>query len=115
MDGLTRAVLAEINAQAKDGYRVIDREDFAAALGGETEGEALEAALLYLEGRGYIEIRYAADGVYCLRSLPKGAAYADPPPLPAPKGKGRRFFWAAFAGGLAGGLLACLLCVLVFG
>lgn len=115
LDKLTAAVLGVVNEETGGSYKVMDAGDFMAVLQGERADEAgLDGALRYLDERGYIDIRYAESGTYCLCSLPKGRTYAETVAAEQGEKRAKSTFWAlffgAFSGGLAGALIAGLLC-----
>ena len=78
LDKLTAAVLDAVNAGTEGSYKVMEAGELLSALEGreKTDEAGLSNALKYLCERGYIDIRYADKGTYCLCSLPKGRTYA---------------------------------------
>ena len=119
LDKLTAAVLEIVNEGSGGAYKVMDADDFLPALKESgKDGAGLESALRYLGERGYIDIRYAVKGTYCLCSLPKGRTYAETAAAERAekktKGKFLAFFFGAFAGGFLGALAAGLLAAFVF-
>lgn len=117
LDARESALLAKINALCGDGFKIAEEGEllsaFPAAQG--VDGAALARLLRGLEEARYIEIKYAEEGVYCIRSLPEGKRY----PLRvreeriecAKKRTGALFASAigAFFGALLGGFLVLLL------
>lgn len=120
LDKLTAAVLDAVNTGTDGAYKVMETADLLSAIAGQakTDEAGLANSLKYLSERGYIDIRYADKGTYCLCSLPKGRTYAET--AAAEKGekkvKGRfwAFFFGAFAGGLLGSLIAGILNAFIF-
>lgn len=107
LDKLTAAVLDAVNAGTDGSYKVMDADDFSAALQG-ADANALDSALKYLAERGYIDIRYSNKGTYCLCSLPKGRTYSETVMQERTEKKTRGRFWAVFFGAFAGGFLGAL-------
>lgn len=115
LDKLTAAVLDAVNAGTEGSYKVMEAGELLSALEGreKTDEAGLSNALKFLCERGYIDIRYADKGTYCLCSLPKGRTYAETyaeeKSVRKEKGKFWAVFFGAFSGGLAGSLIAGLL------
>lgn len=124
MDGTRGAVMNKIKALGPNGrYFIISAEEFLEEFpeGAERSREELQRALSALAAGGYIEIKYSSGDMYCVAAVRN---YSEPDPAPAAPVKtaaadGKRAdtprltaFWAAFAGGVAGGILTALLCLL---
>lgn len=121
LDKLTVAVLGVVNAETDGSYKVMETDDFIAALPAKlkTDATGVGNALRYLSERGYIDIRYSDKGTYCVCSLPKGRTYSESAAADRTRGK-KTFknqmlltFFAALAGAFVGGCLAGLLFLLV--
>ena len=71
LDKLTASVLGIVNAESGGAYKVMETDDFIAALPaeGKTDAAGVANALQYLSERGYIDIRYSDRGTYCVCSL----------------------------------------------
>ena len=108
------AMLLYLNDECKeDGYEIFSDEDFLTlyppALG--VKKEEIERAVRALNEEGYIDVRYAEGGTYCISVLDKGRNY-ESQALCVKFGALRRVspaFWYAFFGGACGGLLAAAL------
>lgn len=78
LDKRTGALLFQINALCKEGgYKIVEERELLSRLGDPQDKESLERTLSYLKERGYIDIRYSEDGVYCLCPLPDGRLYFE--------------------------------------
>ena len=120
LDKLTASVLGIVNAESGGAYKVMETDDFIAALPaeGKTDAAGVANALQYLSERGSIDIRYSDRGTYCVCSLPKGRTYEEGAEVGKRKqagaGRSRLRFLPAFLGGFigafAGGFLAWLVC-----
>lgn len=79
LDKRTGALLFQINALCKEGgYKIIEERELLSRQSGSAEDkECLSRTLSYLKERGYIDIRYAEEGVYCLCPLPDGRLYFE--------------------------------------
>ena len=75
--------------------------------GGE-DGESIKGMLGFLEDRGYLQLRYAQDGEYCVRILPEGRLYFERAAAERREEvrRSRREALVAFLGALAGGILS---------
>ena len=105
------ALLAAVNALCeRDAYRLLDEEELLAQSRVSADRGELSAALSLLQEGRYIDVCYAEDGVYCLRVLPAGRAYAAQSltdGLGAAR-RARRSALMCFMGGLCGALLGAL-------
>lgn len=78
LDKRTGALLFRINALCKEGgYKIVEEKELLSCFPQSEDGESLAHTLSYLKERGYIDIRYAEDGVYCLTPLPDGRLYFE--------------------------------------
>ena len=123
MDKLTKCVLGLVNREAGGAYKVLEAEDFLAALpeGEQSDADGIGSALHYLAERGYVDMKYSDRGTFCVRSLPKGRSYTEEEAAPAAaaaparvRGKGgflafRGAFLGAFLGSGAAVALLTLL------
>lgn len=108
------ALLAAINGICKEGgFKIVEEDDLLSPLLERGEiGELLER----LEAERLIEIRYAEEGVYCLRPLPEGRRYSEAQKesrLALARSR-RETALLSFLGAFAGSALAMLLALLVF-
>ena len=140
LDGCTSALLRAIADGCAPGtYRIFSGEDFLALFSEPPEeGEQfVEKALSRLSEEGYIGVKYAGGGMYCVCSLPparaaldraeqsegepEGTEQAEEAAREAARADRRAFlaaFWGGFAGALAGGLIAAAILLsirLIFG
>ena len=74
LDKLTKFVLDKINAASDGSYKVMDAEDFLSALPARMTADenGVSNAVKYLSERGYVDLKYADNGTYCVCSMPKG-------------------------------------------
>ena len=114
------AMLLYLNDECKEnGYEIFSDDDFLslypAALG--VNKEEIARAVKTLDEEGYIDVRYAEGGNYCLSVLDKGRRYeAEEQPLSVRRNLFRSLspmFWWSFAGGAAGGFLAAAIASLL--
>ena len=81
------------------------------------ECKEIARAVKTLDEEGYIDVRYAEGGNYCLSVLDKGRRYeAEEQPLSVRRNLFRSLspvFWWSFAGGAAGGFLAAVIASLL--
>ncbi|HIR40167.1 MAG TPA: hypothetical protein IAB90_07290 [Candidatus Coproplasma stercoripullorum] len=124
MGTIERAVFDKITAVCKDGgYAIIDGDEFADALpdGERRAAGEIEGALKKLQSGGYIDMKYARGGTYCVAALRSGI-YEEQgrmeelketsPTVIEVKEKLNRFAvgmyaLAALLGGAAGSAIAC--------
>ena len=121
LDKLTSAVLAVVNAETNGAYKVLEGEEILAALPVRLAANptSVSNALRYLAERGYIDMRYAEKGTYCVCSLPKGRTYDET--VGAERYRGEKAFrnqilytfLCALLGGLIGGGIVGLLFLLI--
>lgn len=117
LDNRTGALLFHINALCKEGgYKIIEERELLSCFGKNAQdGEFLRRTLDFLKERGYIDIRYADEGVYCLCPLPDGRLYFENILRERSEASHRRrgaFFLTlagAFIGSFAGALLVWLI------
>lgn len=117
LDKLTKYVLDKINAASDGSYKVMDAEDFLSALPARMTADenGVSNAVKYLSERGYVDLKYADNGTYCVCSMPKGRQYVETARVSdtdASRIK-RSFFAAACAGGLFGALIGGALVALI--
>ena len=79
------------------------------------DGESLKGMLSVLEDGGYLQLRYAEEGEYCVRILPEGRLYFERAAAQKYEEvlRGRRETLHAFFGALIGGILSGGLVALV--
>lgn len=118
LDKRTHLLLSRIVLLCADGsYRVVEEKDLLSCFPErvKTDGEGLFHMLRYLREHGYIDVKYAEEGVYCLSPLPEGRMYDERMRRERSEGVKRRAFLfvctllGAFAGAFAGAGLAVLL------
>ena len=112
LDEKTGALLAAINERCGEGYKIIEErelEERLAPRGGADRGE-IRAMLSFVEAERFIEIRYAEDGLYCVRPLAEGKKYFEQERLRERNFRVRRRdeFLLSFSGALLGGFLGAL-------
>lgn len=122
LDERGSALLEKINGICcGSGFKIFEEEDLLSSFSGGLQQEELKSLLCDLEEKRYIEIRYAEDGVYCLRPLPEGKLYFEALRRQRREGVRRRtdaFFLSAlggFLGSLAGAFLVWLIFFLAGG
>ena len=119
LDGRTSALLEKINGLCGEGgFKIAEEGDLLSCFPpSDGAGKAdLKRMLADLEERRYIEVKYAEEGVYCLRPLPEGKLYFEN--LRREQREGARRRTSAFAvsvlGGMLGSFLGALLALAVF-
>ncbi len=114
MEEDARELLAAVNALCSgDDWRIADEAELAKYL--HCDCADIAAALVRLEARRLIGLRYAEGGVYCLRALPAGREYAAraAEEARASRLRARSALRAAFAGGFAGAFFGAVMALLV--
>lgn len=118
LDKRTAALLQTINLSCGEGrYRIFTEEDFLSQMpnfsdkGAGKEQSEIAARVAYLSENGYIEVKYAANGMFCVRPLPLGKSYCEREKERLAEGKIwlKYFMSTAFFGGLIGGLSGALI------
>ncbi len=105
-------MLAAVNEACRGGgFKIIEEDDLARIVPKEDVGKTLSL----LEEKRLIELRYADEGTYCVRTMPEGRSYLERVRREnAERERGRRdTVLGAFFGALAGGFAAALLVGLV--
>ena len=85
MENIDRAVFDKIAAVSRDGsYAIIDGDEFADALPAGVRRAVVEidGAIKNLQKQGYIDLKYARGGTYCVAALK--SKIAEPVEMPAP-------------------------------
>lgn len=80
LDKRTSALLLKINAICQTGsFQIVEESELLACFPEKTamDTDGLRRILSYLKERGYIDIRYAEEGIYCLCPLPDGRLYFE--------------------------------------
>ncbi len=122
LDTLTATLLRAVNELCGEGkYEVIEENELLSAFPRKVamDRQGLKKTLDYLCKNGYVDVRYAEDGVYCLCSLPDGRRYSEQVREERSDGIRRRAkslvftITGAFLGGFLGSLLAWALITLV--
>ena len=122
LDERASALLEKINTLCGEGgFKIAEEGELLSCLSAGATKEDVKRALSCLEERRYIEIKYAEEGIYCLRPLPEGRLYFQTLKEQRREGVRRRadgFFLSmlgGFSGALIGGLFVILLLFLVRG
>ncbi len=69
-------MLAAVNGACEgDGFKIIEEEELGRVLPEGNSGVA--RTLAYLEEKRLIELRYAEEGTYCVRTMPAGRSYSE--------------------------------------
>ncbi len=118
LDETSGALLAKLNALCEGGgFKIIESAELCRML--PVEETELSRRMAYLAEKRLIELRYAEEGMYCVRTLPAGRVYAEAAAREARESlKNRRtlFFGAAlgaFLGGSLAGIVVSLITLLV--
>ncbi len=117
LDERASALLERINTLCGEGgFKIADEGELLSCLSAGATKEDVKSALSRLEERRYIEIRYAEEGVYCLRPLPEGKLYFQTLKEQRREGVRRRadVLLLSMFGGFFGALLGALLVWLIF-
>ncbi len=118
LDKRTSALLLKINAICQTGsYQIVEESELLGCFPEKTamDADGLRRILSYLKERGYIDIKYAEEGIYCLCPLPDGRLYFEnvvrEKSDSARRSRSNFLFTAlgAFVGSLLGALLAVLI------
>lgn len=118
LDKRTGRLLDTINGFCSGGsFRIVDEEELLGCFSAKdgVDAECVRRMLAYLRDRGYIDVQYAEEGVYCIRPLPEGRLYFERVREKRSDGLRKTRFNAlilagsAFLGSMLGSLLAWLL------
>ena len=104
-------MLAAVNEACRGGgFKIIEEDELA----GIVPKEDIAKTLILLGEKKLIELRYADEGTYCVRTMPEGRSYLERLEREnTEKNRGRRdLFLAAFLGSFAGGSAAAVLVAL---
>lgn len=80
LDKRTHLLLSRIIELCFDGsYKIVEESELLSAFPAklQTDGEGLVHMLKFLREHGYIDVKYAEKGVYCLSPLPEGRMYGE--------------------------------------
>ena len=105
LDRRTGRLLQKLNGLcASAAFCIINEEELL--FEGE-DSESVKGMLGFLEDRGYLQLRYADEGEYCIRMLPDGRLYFEQAAAQKREEKTRARVQAlcAFLGALGGGIL----------
>lgn len=110
LDEKSEEILSAVNDLCGGGgFKIVDEEDLRRAL---PAGEGDVGRILsFLEEKQLIELRYAEEGTYCVRTMPAGRSYAERSRLElCERERSRRdvLFYAAL-GAFLGSFVAALL------
>lgn len=119
LDKRTAALLNTVNAQCSSGgYKIFTEEDFLSCFepAWGVTGENLSHMLDHLSENGYINVKYADGGMYCVMPMPLGRSYSEREAEKENKDLKslKCFARAAFFGGLIGGGVGSLIMFLLF-
>lgn len=124
----TSALLQYLNENCKEGgYTIFTEDDFRERLGEEKEGERFDETLSFLQDEGYIAVKYACEGTYCVRPSLRGAEYSRRKEEREREEKThwgdlsrdlsrnllQSNFFGGFLGGVAGGILSATITLLI--
>lgn len=119
MDGICSAVLNKLYALGDGGrYFIISNDEFFEEFPEDAKRDEaeLKRALKSLQALGYIDIKYSSGDMYCVSLLktvqPDVQISEAAPKIYERKTPAIPQFWAAFAGGIAGGVITALICLL---
>ena len=118
MDTINRDILAKINSSAQKGnYIILSEDEFKEALGTQIDSEGIANVCRELANEGYIDLKYAGGGMFCVAPLKEFVEEPDPEPeifedeqevVVVKTGKVTAFF-AALIGGALGSLITSLI------
>ena len=106
LDRRTGTLLQKLNALCQSAaFCIVEEEELL--FEGE-DGESIRGMLGFLEDRGYLQLRYAQGGEYCVRMLPEGRLYSERAAAEKREDlrRSRREALCAFLGALGGGILS---------
>ena len=118
LDKRTHLLLSRIAFLCADGsYKIVEERDLLACFPVKlrTDGEGLVHMLNFLREHGYIDVKYAEEGVYCLSPLPEGRMYDERMRRERTESRKRRLYLfaftllGAFTGAFAGAYLAAVI------
>ena len=116
MDTINRDILKKISSSAQKGsYIILSEDDFKETLGTQIGGESIVNACKQLANEGFIDLKYAGGGMFCVAPLKD---YVEPEPEPEEFEDEREVvvvrtgtaaaFFSALIGGALGSLIASL-------
>lgn len=114
LDEKSEAVLTAVNGLCADGgFKIIEERELLRLLPAETEN--VGRILSFLEEKRFIELRYAEEGTYCVRTMPAGRSYAERTAYEkTERGRSRReTLLCAALGAMLGGAAVSLIALLV--
>ncbi len=124
LDYRTATLLRFVNERCKEGkYEIVESDELLSCFPPKAgmDDENLKKTVNFLAEQGYLDIKYAEDGVYCLCPLPEGRLYAERVQSAKSDGKRRRRDMVlttaigAFVGAFVGSLVAVLIASLIRG
>ena len=120
LDEGTSALLKCVNDGCKVGcYQIFTVEDFSAASTLPMDQERIEALLSCLQQEGYLTVKYAGGGMYCIGLLSQGEEYLGREQERVKQESVRlglftqNAFFGGLLGGVAGGFLSAAIALLV--
>lgn len=120
LDRRTSAILTTINELCGSGsYTIVEKGELVSSFPKEQapSDEELSRILGYLKSQGFLDLRYAEEGVYCVCPLPEGRRYFEQALLE--RRENRRHLRAVMllsaASALIGSFIGALAAVLIAG
>ena len=116
LDERTSALLEKINELCGEGgFKIAEEGELLSCFAETPAKEELMQMLGELKERRYIDVKYAEEGVYCLRPLPEGKLYFETLRAERREGARRRADVLGFSalGGMLGSLLGALIVWLI--
>lgn len=80
LDERTGILLHKLNELcAGGGFRIVEEDELISYFTGKNGagGEDVRAMLEYLRTGGFVDLQYAEEGVYCVRTLPEARRYEE--------------------------------------
>lgn len=119
MDGICSAVLNKLYALGEAGrYFIVSKDEFFEEFPEDAKRDEaeLKRALKSLLSLGYIDIKYSSGDMYCVSLLktvqPEALPSETEPKICEQKTPALPQFLAAFAGGIVGGVLTAIICLI---
>lgn len=120
LDESTSALLKCVNDGCKAGcYTVFTADDFRTACPFLADEISIDCLLNGLQQEGYLTVKYAGEGMYCVGLLPQGEEYAFRERERIKEENSRlglftqTAFFGGFLGGVTGGFLSAAIALLV--
>ncbi len=120
LDERTSALLQCVNDGCKGGgYKIFTLDDFCENDGNAVDEGGVNESLERLQDEGFIAVKYAGGGMYCVKPLPYGVEYSKREEERESEEKSRfsrleyASFFGSFLGGITGGFLSAATVLLV--